>query len=292
MNDSAIMECGLVFLENLTVKQCENFTFSKDTRKQLDSFLSNKVSIVSMDIYTNCMNIGLGPQKSMSIAKRFSNLKFSDLYHVDDADLLRCPSVGQKTVDVIKEFTKPVVKVSTKINDGRLDLMSTLLPTKVVNALSEAGINYADELRYTYLYEDFNCCYKNIITGFYNCYIQFNNSLQTNDYIHKVFEAIILKFRNSLNNFCRHNFKNGDSNLESTRYFSVSYLNELITRVGFDTQGAFKYFTGDTDACVKKLNNRFRNISGMQCYEVSKELLTETTQVMHLLGKHIARNNI
>lgn len=292
MNDSAIMECGLVFLENLTEKQCENLTFSKDTRKQLDSFLVNKTNIVSMDIYINCMNIGLGPVKSMSLAKTFNKLKFKDLYKLNDKELMKCPGIGSKTVNIIREFTEPVIKVNTKLNDGRIDLMDTLLPTKVVNALGESGIKYADELRYTYLYEDFNCCYKNIISGFYDCYMQFVNKLKPRDYIHKVFEAIILKYRNSLNNFCRHNFKNGNSNLEHTRYFCVSYLNELITRVQFNTFNTFEYFNGDTDECVRKLNETFRHVHGIQAYEESKKVLDECMKVMHLLGKHIAANGL
>ena len=293
MTDSAIIECGLVFLENLEEQQYDNFTFSKDTMKQLESYKINKLHIVSMDIYINCMNNGLGPQKSMSLAKRFNNLKFTDLYYVSENDLLKCPNIGQKTVSVIKELTKPkTTKTIVKVNSDRLDLMSTLLPTKVVNELSRVGIKYADELRKSYLYEDFNCCFRNIIRCFYDNYIQCNNKLHATDYIREVFEAILLKYRNSLNNFCRHNFKLGDPNLPFARYFCVSYLNELITRVCFDTQGLFRYYTGDTDECIQKMNNEFKHITGAQNYVESKELLDETMQVMDLLCKHIVVNNM
>lgn len=293
MTDSAIIECGLVFLENLTEQQYDNLTFSKDTKKQLESYRLNKIHIVSTDIYINCMNNGLGPQKSMSLAKRFNNLKFADLYYVSETDLLKCPNIGQKTVSVVKELTKPIVtKTIVKVNSDRLDLMTTLLPTKVVNELGKVGIKYADELRCSHLYEDFNLCFKNIISSFYDSYIQFNDKLRATDYIREVFDAALLKYRNSLNNFCRHNYKLGDPNLPIARYFCVSYLNELITRIGFDTQGLFGYYTGDTNKCIQKMNNEFRHLQGTQNYVVSKELLDETMQVMDLLYKHIAVNTM
>lgn len=214
------------------------------------------------------------------------------LFYVSEDDLLKCPSIGQKTVSVVKELTKPAVKTTIRLNNDRFDLMSTLLPTKVVNELSRVGIKYADELRYSHLYEDFNCCFRNIISCFYNSYIQFNNKLKATDYIREVFEAMLLKYRNSLNNFCRHNFKPGDPNLPIIRYFCVSYLNELITRVGFSTQGLFEYYTGNTNKCVQRLNNKFNHIKGTQNYDASKELLDETIEVMDLLCKHIAVNNM
>lgn len=290
MNNSALVECGLVFLDSLSKEKCDEYNFSNDTRSQLDSYLSNKVNIVSMDVYINCMNIGLGPHKSMALAKRFCNNKFNELYHIDDSELLKCPGIGIKTVEVIREFTKPIVKVNTTYNDGRIDLMDTLLPTKVVNTLESFGIRYADELRYTYLYEDLNCCYKGIISGFYDAYLQYLNKLTPSNYIHKVFEVIILRYRNALNNFCRHNFKKGDSSFMYTRYFCVSYVNELITRVKFNTYGAFEYFNGDTDYSVRKMNETFRYLKGIEAYEESKKILDECSKVMHLLEKYIAYN--
>lgn len=299
ITDATLMECGMVFLLNLSADELSSFSFSNATKQQLEAALSTDSKVFSHDIYSQCRNIGLGHVKALSLARRFADKKFEDLRYVTDEAMMSCDNIGEKTVQVIREILKPVKSTTDvydkkdfrSITDGRLALYDTLIPSKIVNVLNANKIAYADELRMLDKC-DISGIQKRYVDAFYKAYVNKCGNIKFVDYIDNMLDITITSLRISFNNYIRHRGANDNNCLEAKRYYAVSFINEIIFKLNINTYDLFEFYDGNGDECIRYMHKAFKNKN----FDVSRELMdnfiNDTVNAAKYISDWVKRANI
>ena len=299
ITDATLMECGMVFLLNLSVDELGSFSFSNATKQQLEAALSVDSKVFSHDIYSQCRNIGLGHVKALSLARRFADKKFEDLRYVADEAMMSCDNIGEKTVQVIREILKPAKSTTDvydrkdfrSITDGRLALYDTLIPSKIVNILNANKIAYADELR---MLDRCNISgiQKQYVDAFYKAYVNKCGNIRFVDYIDNMLDITITSLRISFNNYIRHRGANDNNCLDAKRYYAVSFINEIIFKLNINTYELFEFYDGNGDECVRYMHKAFRNKNFDVTRKLMDNFISDTVNAAKYISDWVKRANI